>query len=171
MENVVIIVTLTLGVILYFLSFLLKRQQSMRLAYIVLGISICLIALPLIHVIKIAPLVRLNTAAANYFANFNNPIAIAKFDDQLENIQFNYVGKISPTIISNLNNGVTVLNGRTNLTAESYVALSRAQLLLGKTSAAAATLKSALVLKPQLANDPKVIRFMLSFEQPPKSYN
>ncbi|MBA3831278.1 MAG: hypothetical protein H0X34_05215 [Chthoniobacterales bacterium] len=63
---------------------------------------------------------------------------------------------VSPQTASRLTNAISVLTQQPNLSAESHVALSKAQLALGQDEEAAANLHSALKVKPNVPVDPKL---------------
>jgi tetratricopeptide (TPR) repeat protein len=76
---------------------------------------------------------------------------------QLKNVTPASAGKsVSPQEASELTSAVSELSKQPNLSAESHVALSKAQLALGQHEEATANLHQALKQKPNVAVDPKL---------------
>ena len=162
MENIVVIVMLVLGVILfaaglYVLKVLLDRKKSLTPSYALFALAICMVGFSLITNFKIAGVVEFDKTAGDYQRNPNSTNAQANFEEQLDAKLAAGDGKpLAPKAEAELQAVVADLSTKTNLTPESKITLSKAQLLLGKTNAAQETLKSAIAIRPDIAKSARI---------------
>jgi hypothetical protein len=170
LDNVVTIVMVVLGVVLFVvalwvLKVLLAKSKPVTPAYGLFGIAVIMIGFSTITSVTFPGGGGFSKNAKNFEADPNNPKTIAALEDDLDK-------HLNPTNTIQLPKGaradlakaVASLGSRTNLSVQSRITLSKAQLALGRTNDAASTLKSVVAANPRLSTDPKVKMLMRRIE-------
>jgi len=150
----ILLLVITLGLLVY----CVMKRRSYKGLLVIFPLAIIMIGYPSIKSFKIPGAeVEMQDSINNYAAHPNDPGAInglsAALDETLPPGQSN---RLTAAIRSSLSSTVAELNQRTNLTAESRMTLSKAQLALGQTNEAAATLHSVVRGQTNLVVDPRL---------------
>lgn len=150
------ILLLVIGIAL--LVYCVIKRRSYKGLLVIFPLAIIMIGFPSIKSFKVAGAeVDIKDSINGYLAHPNDPNAINGLGETLDkSLSPNAPTRLTAANRSNLSAAVAQLSRRTNLSAESRITLSKAQLVLGQTNVAAATLHSAIRVQTNLVADPKV---------------
>jgi hypothetical protein len=150
----IVLFVFALGMIVY----LVRQKQSFASANVLLAIAIVMIGFPVLSEVSFLG-VDIKKSAEEVQKNPFDVTAANAFREKLRALdQGGKARPLSPDEVAALQSTVRSLQQRANLPAETRVAQAHAELLLGETKAAAATLDAALKAKPSLRStlDPRL---------------
>ncbi|HEY5912743.1 MAG TPA: hypothetical protein VJA21_19250 [Verrucomicrobiae bacterium] len=162
LDNVVTIVLMVLGVVLFFvalwvLKVLIKQKKPLTPAYGLFAFTVIMVGFSAITSITFPGGGGIDKHAKGVGKDPGDAKTVAALGEDLDkHLDAAKPTQLGPGTKAELANAVARLSARTNLSAESRVTLSKAQLVLGRTNEAAATLKSAVTANPRLSTDPKI---------------
>jgi hypothetical protein len=135
-------------------AYLAKHKRSFTSTFVLFPVAIIMIGFSSIKSAEVLGIKFDEKTAADYVNNPTNAEAIASYNqklNELENAITANPGKsLPPEVHSNLMYAADALSRRANLTPASRLALSRTQLILGQTNAAAINASSAVAANTNL---------------------
>lgn len=137
------------------------KSKPLKPAYALFAIAVVMIGFPSIKAITLPGGGGIEKNAVSFQNDPESAKARTSFDNSLDQeLAETGTNHLSPQAVSNLKAVVATLGPKTNLSAESRMTLSKAQLVLGQTNEAALTLGAAVKSNARLAVDSK-LKFLL----------
>jgi hypothetical protein len=148
-------------VLLALVTYCVIKRRAYKGLLAVIPFAILMIGFPSIKSFKVPGFeADLKDSISGFRNNPEDPKARAKLDQALDDTLTRPAKSLTPEVRSNLVVTVNELNRRPNLSAQSRLTLSRAQLALGRTNEAAADFHHALRQNTNLVVDPRLRKMM-----------